>query len=558
LNDGMTDAQALAEFVKTRSAEAFAVLVRNYVDLVFSAALRGVGNAEAAEDVTQTVFIVLSRRAAAVRPQFLAGWLVNTARLAAKDAKRAAVRRGEHERAAVRMRAEVESSSNEPIVEQLTPFLDDALARLGELDRSAVVLRFLQGVTFARVGEILGISEEAARKRVNRAVEKLRAHMLGQGVAANVGGLVIALAANQAKVTPAVVTDHILGVALSQHSAAAGTLAKGVASAMKLAKVKVAMIVMAVMVGVVGGGGFGVIAAHRMMAVAQTPISAQTPTTMAASNYPGTVNLIGAVPHPGMYKRENMTLFHLINNLGGLPAGARQSTYVMLLRGRPPDQVPIYRNLLVARIVDGTEADLPLVDGDMVVVVDGAKSLDDLAATQRQQGKIEPHDRLLIAVGDLRQVGAISKIACRVDSKGNISLPLLDAVKVGGGTLTYAETRISKAYFDANLIANAQITVNFEETGTEISMQSASFQPGDHLRFTVDDLNGQGVETAGKLVVAPDGTIKLPLITRLKISGLSEEQAEKAAIAGYHDAQLIIHATLTIERISPAEAAATP
>ena len=84
----MTDSQALADFAQSRSSEAFTVLVQRYVDLVYSTARRMARDAHLAEDITQAVFIVLARRAHSINPKYLAGWLVNTSRLAAREAIR--------------------------------------------------------------------------------------------------------------------------------------------------------------------------------------------------------------------------------------------------------------------------------------------------------------------------------------------------------------------------------------------------------------------------------------------------------------------------------------
>jgi RNA polymerase sigma factor (sigma-70 family) len=130
----LTDSHALAEFAKTRSSDAFTVLVERYIDLIYSAARRMTRDAHLAEDVTQAVFIVLARRAKKIDPKYLAGWLVNTTRLASRDALRSRNRRHKHEAEAAQMRSEIQSG-NDATVEQMSPLLDDALARLSELDR---------------------------------------------------------------------------------------------------------------------------------------------------------------------------------------------------------------------------------------------------------------------------------------------------------------------------------------------------------------------------------------------------------------------------------------
>src|SRR5262249_5905791 len=144
-------AQLLTEFARTQSEEAFAGIVRQYVDLVYSTARRMVGDAHLAEDVTQAAFMVLARKAGSVTPGTLAGWLVNTTRLTAKQAIRSKLCREKHETKAAGMRNELNASADEPTASELSPLLDDALSRLSDADRAAVVLRFFQGLSFVEV-----------------------------------------------------------------------------------------------------------------------------------------------------------------------------------------------------------------------------------------------------------------------------------------------------------------------------------------------------------------------------------------------------------------------
>src|SRR6185436_15378464 len=176
------DSQLLREFVEHQSDAAFNALVARYINLVYSAALRQTNHPHAAEEITQAVFIILARKAKSLRPMtVLSGWLYQTARLTAANWKRREFRRVRREQESY-----MQSSLNEPQPDvwlQLAPLLDDALGKLGDKDGDAVVLRYFENKSFSQVGTAQGTSEDAAKMRVTRAVEKLRRHLTKRGVA---------------------------------------------------------------------------------------------------------------------------------------------------------------------------------------------------------------------------------------------------------------------------------------------------------------------------------------------------------------------------------------
>jgi RNA polymerase sigma factor (sigma-70 family) len=172
------DPALLTRHLDDPASDAFARLVERHVDWVHSAALRQTrGDAALAQDVTQAVFLLLSRKAQSLRRRDdLAGWLFATTRNVARRAVRSAARRSRHEREAGMCATIERQRKPEPAAEweTLTPHLDEFVARLRGADRDAVLLRFYRRLSFAEVGAKLGVSEEAARKRVTRAVDKLR------------------------------------------------------------------------------------------------------------------------------------------------------------------------------------------------------------------------------------------------------------------------------------------------------------------------------------------------------------------------------------------------
>src|SRR5215212_330770 len=173
----MDDAQLLQSYVETGSSEAFTALTTKHVNFVYGAALRIVRDRHVAEEVTQAVFIVLARKAATLRHEaVLSSWLLSTTRFAALGQMKINARRRRHERRAAEMAKTVWTEDAERNWPQYEGELDAALASLREADRKAVLLRFYEHKTFDEIAAILGTAEEAARKRVSRAVEKLRGY----------------------------------------------------------------------------------------------------------------------------------------------------------------------------------------------------------------------------------------------------------------------------------------------------------------------------------------------------------------------------------------------
>lgn len=143
MND-QTDQQLLRIYAETRSEAAFTELIRRQVDLVYSAALRMVGDAYQAQDVTQATFVALAQNAAQLTTHpVLSGWLHRTAQNLASKTVRADVRRRQREQEAATMN-ELLSAAPDASWEQIAPHLDAALGELSEPDRDALLLRYFQ------------------------------------------------------------------------------------------------------------------------------------------------------------------------------------------------------------------------------------------------------------------------------------------------------------------------------------------------------------------------------------------------------------------------------
>jgi RNA polymerase sigma factor (sigma-70 family) len=233
----MTDSQLLTRFVEHHDSDALAELVRRHVDWVNSMARRLVHDPALADDVTQAVFVLLARKAHSMRRQtVLASWLFVVTRYCASGALRQELRRRRYERKAAAMRAQsTDPSTDPPAWETLSPVLDELVGRLREADRQALLLRFYQSKSFGEIGEAMAISEEAARKRVTRAVDRLRDLFAHRGVSVGAGALAASLSTN--------LTGHASAAVISSTTAAATAtavtpLAKSAAGLMLWASLK--------------------------------------------------------------------------------------------------------------------------------------------------------------------------------------------------------------------------------------------------------------------------------------------------------------------------------
>ncbi len=220
----MTDSQKLlAEYVTKGSEAAFRELVARYINLVYSTALRLVGgDTQLAEDVTQTVFISLARKARGLSSEvMLGGWLHQHTYHVATRAVRSERRRLSREREAVEMNTLQDDSGAS--LRQVAPILDEAITQLGSEDRTAILLRFFEQRDFRAVGEAMGSSEDAARMRVNRALEKLHSLLKRRGVTLSAVALGTALGAGAVNAAPAGLATTISTAALAGAMAGTGT-----------------------------------------------------------------------------------------------------------------------------------------------------------------------------------------------------------------------------------------------------------------------------------------------------------------------------------------------
>ena len=252
LND---DLALLRDYARNHSEPAFAALVSRHVNLVYSVALRSVRDAHLAEEITQAVFIILARKADSLGEKtVLSGWLCRTARYASANALTMQRRRQHREQEAF-MQSQLDQSAEDlsrqsgataETWSQIAPLLDGAMEQLGQKDHDALVLRFFENKTFAEVGAALGASEDAAKMRVNRALEKLRIFFGRRGVSSTTAIIAGTISANSVQAAPVALVQTISAIAVAK-GAAAGTatltIVKGVLKLMAWSKAQTAIIV---------------------------------------------------------------------------------------------------------------------------------------------------------------------------------------------------------------------------------------------------------------------------------------------------------------------------
>ena len=220
------DAQLLREYAEHGHDAAFREIVDRHTDAVYSAALRQVMSPDLARDVAQSVFTDLAQKAPSLARTLdarssLLGWLYRSTRLAALNHRRNDRRRQARERLAMQQFDPAPNPTSE--WENIGPVLDEAMAGLSDEDRGALLLRFFQRHDFRAIGQSLGVSDDAAQKRVSRALEKLRALLTRRGLTTSAASLAVVLSTQAVQAAPAG-----FAAALSNTALAGSTVATAV------------------------------------------------------------------------------------------------------------------------------------------------------------------------------------------------------------------------------------------------------------------------------------------------------------------------------------------
>ncbi len=290
----MDDRALLDAYANHGSEESFGQLVERYGPMVYSACLRQVRDPALAEDTAQAVFMLLSEKARRIsRSAVLAGWLCQTARLASSNARRMEGARRKHEQEAGRMNLETPPAqlTGHAEWEWMAPKIDGAMARLSAADRDAILLRYWEGRSNREVGRRLGLSENAAEKRVSRALERLRGVLRYMGVEMSADMLAAALPCAVFP-APAALLGRLKGIgkvgaAKGAGGAASQKIFQEARKAMQRIKLKIAALISAGVLALCGVGTYLVNAGEDAPAMKESsppPAKEETPAAPAESH----------------------------------------------------------------------------------------------------------------------------------------------------------------------------------------------------------------------------------------------------------------------------------
>jgi RNA polymerase sigma factor (sigma-70 family) len=285
----------LENYTQTRTDDAFRALITQYIHLVYSACLRQLRDAHLAEDATQAVFILLHKRAHALPPDRVSSWLLTASRFTCAN-----IRKTERRRARREQEVAVLHPSTAPQTdaqnEEILRLLDQALAHINSTDREAIALHYLQNQPYAAVGATLGLSEEAARKRAARGLDKLRAYFTRHGIPATSAALATLLPsqAHAAALLPSVVDTFTQSILHTCHSGAAApalAIAKGTQLMMLTHTLKTVAVPTLLVAAVLAAGWWGLARSTQAQPVPPvaaapaitTPLDLSTPENALAS-----------------------------------------------------------------------------------------------------------------------------------------------------------------------------------------------------------------------------------------------------------------------------------
>ncbi|HEY1804781.1 MAG TPA: sigma-70 family RNA polymerase sigma factor, partial [Terracidiphilus sp.] len=334
LNDSL---KLLRDYADHGDEGAFRQLVGQYLDLVYSTAIRRVGgDAGLAQDVTQTVFTDLARKAPSLRNvEMLGGWLHRHTGFVASNLVRSEQRRQVREQEAAQMNAISDSPDN--LWQQLAPMLDETIESLDPSDRQAVLLRFFERRDFRSIGNTLNITDDAAQKRVSRAVEKLRELLTARDVTLSVILLSSLLAGRVVMAAPTGLAGNVARIALS--GTAAGGLGLALLRLTKAHAFKMAL----------GGAAMVAVlwffASHRSASAHETTHSTASVTLVAAEVNPLASSASSLTSSTSLATNTNVTgrilLLNVVAADSGKPVPDVELDYWLWINGNVKHKKPL-------------------------------------------------------------------------------------------------------------------------------------------------------------------------------------------------------------------------
>lgn len=421
------DGESLRQFVRQRSEAAFAALVHRHVNLVYSVAVRQVHSPQLAEEVTQSVFTDLARNADKLKPDtILTAWLYRVAYRTAIDVVRSESRRQLREQKATEAGAMNSASSDWSHIE---PLLDEEMHALDDADRSAILLRYFENKSLREVGQALGISEDAAQKRVTRAVDRLRESFSKRGVAVGAGGLAVVITANAIQAAPAGLAAAISSAAVLAGPTIAATATATITKAIAMTTLQ-KTIIGAALAAAVGTGIYEARQASRLRSEVQTLQQQQGP----------------LVEQIAQFKSDNEGLSNRL-------AQANESYSLNTDR---------LRELLRLR-------------SEVGVLRRQQRELEQVAAAAQSQARDRPGQPTAVATPQ-SNTPAPFQIQLVLDESGEDTEPMTNNASGAGGETLYVQktplldyTAISSATVTTNMASGApQIDIEFSEVGKEL------------------------------------------------------------------------------------------
>ena len=336
----LTDSlKLLRDYADHGNEAAFRELVERYIDLVYSAAIRRVsGDAELARDVTQTVFTDLARKARSLRRvELLGGWLHRHTGFVAANLVRSEQRRQIREEEAAHMNAL--NDSPDVLWQQLAPVLDEIIDALDQPNRQAILLRFFERRDFRSIGATLGISDDAAQKRVSRALEKIRELLARRGVTLSIVLLGTLMAGKVVKAAPAGLAAEVAGIAMAGAGASGGL-------ALIFSKVTNSLLLKMAAGGVVVALAVWLVLMNRSTPARESARQENSVASTSAANVPSTNRQIPVTTKASQTSATNMTgktlLLKIVAADGGKPVPNVELDYWLWENGNHSHEKPLY------------------------------------------------------------------------------------------------------------------------------------------------------------------------------------------------------------------------